>query len=144
MKQIKCNTCKETTYILECDETHVQDSSKETPLQHLKRTGHAPRERAGERRACLDCYNVWRYGGDADRPTCPECKGKRTEPAGYEPTEEQVELLKTVPHLQEQVEDDTARTFVLACQEIREEYLSGAASDLEYVATQLKEAGPDE
>lgn len=33
-------------------------------------------------RECDDCGNVWPYTGDADRPTCPNCKGKRTEPVG--------------------------------------------------------------
>jgi hypothetical protein len=30
-------------------------------------------------RRCDDCGNVWPYTGDADLPTCPNCKGKRTE-----------------------------------------------------------------
>lgn len=29
-------------------------------------------------RECDDCGNVWPYTGDADRPTCPSCQGKRT------------------------------------------------------------------
>ena len=29
-------------------------------------------------RECLNCGNQWAYLGDADRPTCPECKGKAT------------------------------------------------------------------
>lgn len=28
---------------------------------------------------CDDCGNRWMYGGNADRPTCPQCRGKRTE-----------------------------------------------------------------
>ena len=31
-------------------------------------------------RECLDCGHRWRYAGSADRPTCPKCKGKRTQP----------------------------------------------------------------
>lgn len=54
-------------------------------------------------------------------------------------TDEQVELLKTVPHLQEKVGDDAAKAFLVACEEIRGDYLSGAAADLEDVAHQLKE-----
>ncbi len=34
----------------------------------------------GHERECLDCGHEWHYGGSADRPTCPKCKGKRTEP----------------------------------------------------------------
>ncbi|MCF2165425.1 hypothetical protein [Halobacterium salinarum] len=82
MKPIECNTCGDTTYILERNEIQVRElpEGKETPRDHLKRTGHDPRERPGERRECLDCENVWWYQGSADRPTCPECKGKRTQP----------------------------------------------------------------
>lgn len=29
---------------------------------------------------CKDCGNVWPYTGDADRPTCSDCRGKRTAP----------------------------------------------------------------
>lgn len=29
---------------------------------------------------CNDCGNVWPYTGDADRPTCSNCRGKRTSP----------------------------------------------------------------
>ena len=35
---------------------------------------------SAERRECPDCGHTWVYSGDADRPTCPECKGKRTAP----------------------------------------------------------------
>jgi predicted Zn-ribbon and HTH transcriptional regulator len=31
-------------------------------------------------RECQNCGNEWAYLGDSDRPTCPECKGKRTVP----------------------------------------------------------------
>jgi hypothetical protein len=30
---------------------------------------------------CDDCGNVWAYTGDADRPSCSNCRGKRTHPA---------------------------------------------------------------
>jgi predicted RNA-binding Zn-ribbon protein involved in translation (DUF1610 family) len=36
-------------------------------------------EALGHERKCLDCNYEWHYGGTADRPTCPECKGKRTQ-----------------------------------------------------------------
>lgn len=29
---------------------------------------------------CADCGNVWAYTGNADRPTCSNCRGKRVEP----------------------------------------------------------------
>lgn len=29
---------------------------------------------------CHDCGNMWAYTGDADRQTCPDCRGKRTSP----------------------------------------------------------------
>ena len=29
---------------------------------------------------CDDCGNTWPYTGDADRPTCSNCRGKRTHP----------------------------------------------------------------
>jgi ribosomal protein L37AE/L43A len=31
---------------------------------------------------CQDCENIWPYTGDADRPTCPACAGKRTSRVG--------------------------------------------------------------
>lgn len=82
MKPIECNTCGETTYIFERGEIQVRElpPGKETPWQHMERTGHEPRAPPDpEVRKCNDCGNVWRYEGSADRPTCPECKGKRTE-----------------------------------------------------------------
>lgn len=29
---------------------------------------------------CEECGNVWAYTGDADRPTCSTCRGKRVKP----------------------------------------------------------------
>ena len=83
MKTIECNTCGEATYILERGEIQVRElpAGKETPRDHLERTGHDPREPPQrERRQCNDCGNVWWYAGDSARPTCPNCKGKNTEP----------------------------------------------------------------
>jgi len=80
MKKINCNVCGEATYLLERGEKQVREMSKETPLDHMERTGHDPREppHPYEQRACDDCGNVWWYGGDVARPTCPNCKGKAT------------------------------------------------------------------
>lgn len=137
MKKINCNTCGESTYLIKQVDTKME---KETPRDHLARTGHDPRMRAGERRACESCGNVWWYHGDGDRPTCPECKGKRTSTTdAHDITDEQAELLRTVPQLREDLNDELARTFVIACNEIREGYLSGAAADLNDVASRLKE-----
>jgi len=30
---------------------------------------------------CRDCDHRWFYTGSADRPTCPDCKGKAVEQA---------------------------------------------------------------
>ena len=32
----------------------------------------------GHERECNDCGYQWHYGGTADRPTCPNCRGKAT------------------------------------------------------------------
>lgn len=81
MRPLECNICGETTYLLERDEIQVRSTSKETPLDHLNRTGHDPRQPPEyERWQCDSCGNVWYYQGDADRPTCPECRGKATQP----------------------------------------------------------------
>lgn len=80
MKKIECNICGEPTYLLERGEIQVRETSKETPIDHLERTGHDPRQPPErERRQCNSCGNVWWYEGTADRPTCPNCKGKNTE-----------------------------------------------------------------
>jgi len=85
MKEIECNTCGEPTYLLGRGEIQVRETSKETPLNHLNRTGHDPRQLSEqERRQCNVCENVWWYEGDADRPTCPNCKGKNNEPTDPE------------------------------------------------------------
>jgi hypothetical protein len=33
-------------------------------------------------RECENCGNIWAYTGDADRPTCPNCAGKKTTQVG--------------------------------------------------------------
>lgn len=70
----------------ECENGHVKDKHKSIPTDmegfrpaciecngKLKRTLVPLRE-------CQDCGNTWAYTGDADRPTCPDCRGKRTAP----------------------------------------------------------------
>lgn len=78
MKKLTCTVCSEEVLLAnEPGETVVRG---ETPLEHMKRTGHDPRQPTPHK--CDDCGNVWPYTGDADRPTCPNCQGKRTEPVG--------------------------------------------------------------
>lgn len=36
-------------------------------------------------RECLNCGHVWTYTGDHDRPTCPNCKRKNTQPVDEQP-----------------------------------------------------------
>ena len=38
----------------------------------------------GERYHCEACGYTWAYGGDADRPTCPNCRGKRVSPVAQD------------------------------------------------------------
>jgi hypothetical protein len=76
MKELTCNTCGESVYLADTGE---RLEGYETPLEHLDRTGHAAR--APVMMACEDCGNVWAYTGDADRPSCSNCRGKRTHPA---------------------------------------------------------------
>lgn len=76
MKERTCNYCGESVYLAERGE---QLDGYETPVEHLERTGHAYNE--PEIRKCLNCGNVWGFSGQNDRPTCPFCRGKRTETA---------------------------------------------------------------
>lgn len=68
----------------ECRNGHVHEKHKAVPTGH---DGHrAACIECGERLVrtliplleCQDCGNVWPYTGDADRPTCSDCRGKRT------------------------------------------------------------------
>lgn len=77
MKEIQCNHCDESVHLRDKGE---RLKGYETPLEHMERTGHSPR--SPEVRKCNGCENVWPYTGNADRPTCPNCAGKRTEPVG--------------------------------------------------------------
>jgi len=74
MQTLTCAVCGETL-VVGLDTGSADD---ETPREHHARTGHNPRKQETETRACEDCGNVWPYSGDADLPTCPNCKGKRT------------------------------------------------------------------
>lgn len=70
-----CKQCGDTVTVPQQGEM-VQ--SGETPMQHFERTGHAYNQ--PEMRVCNACEATWPYGGSADRPTCPKCGGKNTEP----------------------------------------------------------------
>jgi len=72
MKELTCNHCGDSVYLADRGE---RLEGYETPLEHLERTGHAAR--SPKTMVCEDCGNVWPYTGDADRPTCPNCRGKR-------------------------------------------------------------------
>lgn len=77
MKRIECNHCDDTVIL--ADEPGESVVRGETPLEHMKRTGHSPRQPI--QMQCNDCGNVWPYTGNADRPTCPHCHGKNVERA---------------------------------------------------------------
>lgn len=76
MREKTCVNCGETVVVADAGETVT---SGETPREHLDRTGHAHIHEP-EPRTCEDCGYLWMYGGDADLPTCPNCRGKRTQP----------------------------------------------------------------
>lgn len=71
----------------ECGNGHVNTEHRSKP--HSADKGHLPAcSDCGARLVrklvplyeCEDCENVWPYTGDADRPTCSNCRGKRTAP----------------------------------------------------------------
>jgi len=68
-----CNVCEVTIYIPDRGE---QADGYETPMSHFESEGHVYNKLTV--RKCKDCDLVWGYGGSADRPTCPNCRGKRT------------------------------------------------------------------
>lgn len=72
MKTFDCNHCGDRVVL--ANEPGESVVSGETPLEHMRRTGHSPR--SPKMMQCNDCENVWPYTGDADRPTCPNCAGK--------------------------------------------------------------------
>lgn len=75
MKKRTCNHCGDAVYLAESGE-HFD--GHETPFEHYERTGHAFNQPVIRR--CLDCDYVWGYSGNSDRPTCANCRGKRTVP----------------------------------------------------------------
>jgi len=76
MKKLECNHCDETVVL--ADGVGEMVTSGETPLEHMRRTGHSPKSPVTM--ICEDCGNVWPYTGNADRATCSNCRGKRTSP----------------------------------------------------------------
>ena len=75
MKERTCNHCGESVYLASPGE---QLEGYETPMEHFERKGHA--FNSPQMFQCNDCENVWPYTGNADVPTCSNCRGKRTEP----------------------------------------------------------------
>lgn len=73
MRQVECVNCGETVTIADRGEQIIDG---ETPLEHIERTGH-PHVREPRALVCDDCGYLWMYGGAAERPTCPNCRGKR-------------------------------------------------------------------
>lgn len=69
----------------ECENGHVNTQHRSIPAGHDMKAVCYECKRPVVRtlvpvRSCQDCGNTWAYLGDSDRPTCPECKGKRTVP----------------------------------------------------------------
>jgi len=75
----ECDHCGDTVVLPNRNETVVKG---ETPIEHLKRTGHNYR-REPVLTGCHGCGTTWWYGGGADRATCPTCNLKV--PAGTLP-----------------------------------------------------------
>jgi len=70
------------TYI--CENGHENQKHKSQPDGHSQKPvcvdcGADIIERRVPMYDCADCGYRWFYKGDAASPTCPECKGKRTE-----------------------------------------------------------------
>lgn len=81
MKQVDCQECGDTVVIPDKAEKVTQG---ETPLGHLKRTGHNYKTEP-QLTACASCGFSWYYTGTSDRATCPNCMDKVT--AGEVPDE---------------------------------------------------------
>lgn len=75
MRQHTCNHCGDSVYLAERGE---RLEGYETPIEHFENEGHA--FNSPVMMECNDCGNTWPYTGSADRPTCSNCRGKRTEP----------------------------------------------------------------
>jgi ribosomal protein S27E len=72
MREIECVKCCDTVVVAERGESITEG---ETPIEHMERTGHA-HVREPVPTGCSDCGNIWMYGGNADRATCPNCRSK--------------------------------------------------------------------
>lgn len=72
MDEKTCTRCGETVVMAEDGET-ITDG--ETPIEHLDRTGHI-HIREPVPTDCNQCGKIWMYQGNAERVTCPRCKGK--------------------------------------------------------------------
>jgi len=79
LKHLSCNHCDDDDHLVIADGRGEWIEKGETPLEHMKRTGHSPRKPVMYQ--CNNCGNVWPYSGDSDRPTCSNCRGKAVEPA---------------------------------------------------------------
>lgn len=69
----------------ECPNGHINEKHKSLPAGHERTPACVECDKPVYQviiplRECDNCGTVWPYTGDADRPTCPSCKGKRTEP----------------------------------------------------------------
>lgn len=65
-----------------CENGHERDSHVNQPDGHgakpVCRKCKAPiTKRAVPQYECESCGHVWYYTGDAERPTCPGCAGKK-------------------------------------------------------------------
>lgn len=73
------------TYI--CENGHERETHKSRPASSdidkraicIECSGRIV-ERRVPFRECDDCGLSWPYTGESDLPTCPNCKGKRTNP----------------------------------------------------------------
>jgi len=74
MPQFECNVCGETVAV--GGKGGEEPIRGESALEHMEQTGHSPKR--PQVAACNDCGNVWNYTGDADKPTCSNCRGKNT------------------------------------------------------------------
>ena len=75
------------TYV--CENGHKHGKHKSQPSGHDSRPacmdcGGVIVNRKVPLYECDDCEYYWFYKGGADKPTCPNCKGKRTRKANDE------------------------------------------------------------
>lgn len=67
-----CDECGVELFVYDNSDHGMGDSLIWSPAEPVVQA-------LGHGRECLDCGYNWHYGGAADRPTCPDCKGKDTE-----------------------------------------------------------------